>query len=1058
MGSALAPDLHGKVAPRLLPVLVTGSRIGIGTALLRGLERATCGTASLDTTRERIAAALAAGASDEDALELLSEAHRLISEGSEASGLLLIVDEVGKFLEAAALDPQRHDIYILQRLAERAARSGHKPFVVVALLHQGFQAYAEGLARSAQQEWEKVAGRFEELLFDTPLEQTVELVAGALGIDEVQLPPAIVEEARTAMARACDLGWFGAAKRDRMVACAPRLYPLHPTVLPVLVRILARFGQNERSLFGFLLSSESFGLQEFSEREIEPGLFFRLSDLFDHVRASFGHRLVNRGLRSHWARISGTVEAFAADEHGQAEVLKTVALLNLLDDERLLPRPDALALALDREDGEWRAADTAEALRGRRALHLRGISGGYRLWPQTAVDLDRAFEEATRALGPINRVSELLGEHLDERPIVARRHYIETGNLRHFAVRYVSSNSLTQSLDGSSADGLILVALSDTEAEQAETLRAAVAPGLSSRREILVAIPRPLSHLRDVVEEAQRWQWVAANTPELANDAYSAEEVSRHLRAARRTLAERVRLFVGLDRSGHDEGVQWYRAGSRVLNDPGDRLSVYLSTVCGEIFPKAPRVKNELVNRATLSSAAAGARMRVIEGILERTELPLLGFDPNKAPPEKAIYLSLLRAGRLHRQVGDRFSVAVPEADDDPCNLRPAFDEIYTVLAGAPDQRLSAADVFDSLRRTPFGVRDGLIPILLAVFARAHETRLAFYEDDVFIPRITGFDFLRLIKAPETFDLQFCAIEGVRAEVFAGIVHLLELGAPDQELPQLLEVVTSLATFAGRLPDYSKQTRRISPEAQRVRAVLLAAMDPPGLLFRELPAACGVAPFSTDAEADDAAVARFVTALKGTLDELRSAYPELRRRVARHLSESLAAPPELPELRAVLTERAEAVVGAAADTALRAFCFRLADSILAPEEWLDAVASIVAGKPPVRWKDFEADLFPAQLQPLCDRFLRAASLAMARGGMVAGSRGLCVAVTDENGHERTMPVFVSPEQRDPLDRAMLRIRRTLEGDPQLQVAALSRLLCEIIDAVQDAAQADADVA
>jgi hypothetical protein len=37
------------------------------------------------------------------------------------------------------------------------------------------------------------------------------------------------------------------------------LYPLHPTLLPVLVRFFARFGQPERFLFGFLLSNELSG-------------------------------------------------------------------------------------------------------------------------------------------------------------------------------------------------------------------------------------------------------------------------------------------------------------------------------------------------------------------------------------------------------------------------------------------------------------------------------------------------------------------------------------------------------------------------------------------------------------------------------------------------------------------------------------------------------------------------------------------------------------------------------------------------------------------------------
>ena len=47
------------------------------------------------------------------------------------------------------------------------------PVFTLGLLHQGFNAYADMLSQSAQKEWEKVAGRFEEILFDQPLDRCV---------------------------------------------------------------------------------------------------------------------------------------------------------------------------------------------------------------------------------------------------------------------------------------------------------------------------------------------------------------------------------------------------------------------------------------------------------------------------------------------------------------------------------------------------------------------------------------------------------------------------------------------------------------------------------------------------------------------------------------------------------------------------------------------------------------------------------------------------------------------------------------------------------------------
>ncbi len=67
------------------------------------------------------------------------------------------------------MHPEQQDVYLLQRLAEHATRSGTKPFVIVGILHQGFTAYADRLSQNIQREWEKVAGRYEEILFSQPL-------------------------------------------------------------------------------------------------------------------------------------------------------------------------------------------------------------------------------------------------------------------------------------------------------------------------------------------------------------------------------------------------------------------------------------------------------------------------------------------------------------------------------------------------------------------------------------------------------------------------------------------------------------------------------------------------------------------------------------------------------------------------------------------------------------------------------------------------------------------------------------------------------------------------
>ena len=70
---------------------------------------------------------------------------------------MVIIDEMGKFLESAAYDSS--DVYFFQQLAEIASRSDNR-LVVVGILHQAFDEYANRVSRESREEWAKIQGRF----------------------------------------------------------------------------------------------------------------------------------------------------------------------------------------------------------------------------------------------------------------------------------------------------------------------------------------------------------------------------------------------------------------------------------------------------------------------------------------------------------------------------------------------------------------------------------------------------------------------------------------------------------------------------------------------------------------------------------------------------------------------------------------------------------------------------------------------------------------------------------------------------------------------------------
>ena len=108
---------------------------------------------------------------------IIKQLKHIAETSSEHEGVLVIIDELGKFLEHAAYTGD--DIGFYQELAETAARCKGK-LVVIGILHQAFEQYASRLGTEAQQEWAKVQGRYADISLLSSADETLSLIGKAI--------------------------------------------------------------------------------------------------------------------------------------------------------------------------------------------------------------------------------------------------------------------------------------------------------------------------------------------------------------------------------------------------------------------------------------------------------------------------------------------------------------------------------------------------------------------------------------------------------------------------------------------------------------------------------------------------------------------------------------------------------------------------------------------------------------------------------------------------------------------------------------------------------------
>src|SRR5262249_32916437 len=142
------------------------------------------------------------------------------------------------------------------------------------------------------------------------------------------------------------------------------------------------------------------------------------------------------------------------------------------------------------------------------------------------------------------------------------------------------------------------------------------------------------------------------------------------------------------------------------------------------------------------------------------------------------------------------------------------------------------------LRRPPYGLKDGVMPVLLVAAMLAWKDEMALYEEGAFVPTLNAAVIERLLRASDKFEVQRLSITGPRAALYGRLIQMLSTGT-QAPLSGVVPIVRQFVRVARELTDFARTTKTIAPKAQAVREALLRAREPAPLLFHELPVACG---------------------------------------------------------------------------------------------------------------------------------------------------------------------------------------------------------------------------
>jgi hypothetical protein len=1041
---------------RLCPVLVTGSRRPLEKALAATLASSLRAIAQrgrppqIVDRLERIAEQTSA--SGVAIVGLFEEAVDYLQRfGHAASGILLIVDELGKFLEYGAANPDQGDVFVLQELAEAATRS-KRPFLFITILHQAIDRYAQHMSGGRRAEWAKVQGRFEDVAFEERTEQQLRLLAHAIrhSGDQACLKP-LRRQAKT-LAKQADaldirIGSMAASERQD---CLASCYPLHPLTALILGPLFRQLAQNERSLFAFLASSEPFGFQEFLRDHTLNDGAYRLDHMYDYLMASIGPTLFAQARGKIWADVQSALERLHDATELEIQIAKSIGLLQGIGTSTGIPASiSTLQLAMKGCATEVEVDRAVQSLTQRSVVILRRHSGGYALWEGSDVDIDDRLKAGRQAVEHDQNLAIFLARQAPPQPLIARRHYFQTGTLRYFETVYVDLRGLKSDLfrgalsdDLGDADGRVVYCL-PRDPEDREAIRGIVEK--PADLPVIAALPQDVFDLRELCHELVCLRWVTEHTPELETD----RTARRELRARCFVAEQNLRTHLEWVFSPANPSCAWYYQGEAITLASQQELNDLLSRVCEGVYGSTPRWRNELINRRSLSSAAAAARRNLIEAMFEHAGTEGLGFAGY--PPERSMYETLLRSSRLHRKQGGVYGFHPPDAKAEAA-VREMWTAIESFLVQTEAGRLSVGNLFGLLRHPPFGLKDGVLPVILAAILVHGHAEVALYEEASFVPHPNAAVFERIFRSPEKFELQRFRIAGPRAEVFQHYAAMLTRA--DDGKPNLLGVVRPLVRMVRDLPDYVSKTRQIGDTAQRVLKALKEARQPDRLLFADLPAACGLQPFEASGRVASEKVGSYFTQLRSAFIELQRTYPNLLADIERLILEAFGEESPLASARRKIEHQVRLVLNLAVELKLKAFLMRAADGAVEDTTWLESIATLLAGKPPTHWDDQDRAKFEVQLAASARTFehFRVLAFEMERSGTAlldGDPRMLRISVTVPDATELERVVQLPAQLQERAARARKQLLQVLQNEGLLDkketgVAVLGELVRQLL--------------
>ncbi len=862
--------------------------------------------------------------------EIFTVYHKL---GQRNPLLIISIDEFGKFLEYAAQNEPEKELYFIQQLSEFVNNPDYN-IILITTVHQNFDAYAFSLSNSQKQEWTKVKGRFREITFNEPVEQLLFLASEHL--KEKSTDRLLETQIRSGLAiakasKAYDINPSFATE------IANKLFPLDLIAANTVTLSLQKYGQNERSLFSFLESTDHTGINRY-DGKTNP--FYNVACVYDYIIFNF-YSFINSRYNpdfTAWSAIKNALETTERvfDEYlnDYFKILKTIGLLNITAASGSDLGKDFLVKYSTTCLGISNAGKLIDELENKKIILYRNYNKHFILFEGTDLDISSALIEAGNKVSDIIDVVTLLKREYQLPPVFAKSYSYLNGTPRLFEFKI--SDFPIQDIPLDEIDGYINLIFNE-KLSISEVKRESFA----QQEAIIYAFYQNSKTIKNQLFEIEKTRKVI---DENNDDKIAVNELNNILLHQRNLLNHYILNNLYTKKSD----LKWIFKGKELKISSKKEFNIQLSGICSEIYSKTPKFKNELVNKHKISSSIQTARKNYFRALVDNWSKLDLGFDSSKFPPEKTIYLTLLKENGIELYSND--INYFPQVKKNS-SFMPLWKYSIDFLNSAKYSRKKVSEFIAPLTKRPFKIKQGLIDVWIATFLFLKRDDYGLFGDSGYIPYVTEDVLDMVIKFPESYEIKTFDIEGIKLDLFNSYrLFLNQTSKHKLDNQTFIETIKPFLTFYKGLSEYSKNTKRLKRETLAIREAIATSKDPEKTFFEDFPYALGYSVENLQKSKEKLQV--YITKLQESIRELRTNYDGLVQRFEDFiLEEFIGSEMDFANYKIKLQFRFKKLKKHLCLPHQKTFVQRLDSQLDDKRAWLNSIAHAVTGKSLEAFKD-----------------------------------------------------------------------------------------------------------